>query len=184
MKLDLELSLQISDKLYLKSKSYGEAARQALLTEKVLSNGLYVEGWEVDLNSPSKVPQERAWIELGDRIIHPYPFVNDNTFYFPGLRFTKDQLKRFRRLPVARRYGLFGLLNTKYAEARLEAYKFAVANGLEDRYKRSTKKRNFFQRLLRLAFMALIAVPLYIIFTFWEGLSDWLSGVLPRLKKK
>lgn len=184
VKLDIELSLQISDKIYLHSKNYYKGIRDVLLTEAALANGIYVEGWHVDLGL-SKVPQEKAWIELGDRIIDPDPHVTsyEANMYFPGLRFTQDQAKRFRKLPRAHRYLSMGLLSSKYYQAKIEAYKFAMANGLEERYRPNLKRFNLFRQLLIYGFLMLVGVPLYIFGTLLEAFEELIKSHLSKSRK-
>ena len=94
MKLDIEQSKAIADKVDIKPK---ECFRNALIALSVLpDNAIYVEGYCVSQDDALLI--EHGWIELDDSIIDPTLYQTELAGYFAGLKISKsDIVQRFRR---------------------------------------------------------------------------------------
>ncbi len=192
MKMDRELSREISDKIpFERGMHYFERVRQALLTQERLSSGLYVEGWVV-LDCRDRVeaiPSKNAWIELGETIIDILPNSGDcEIVHFPGLRFTREQVSKFRKVPRYNRYGPAGQLSSKFSKAYVEAIDLCLARGYQKALKDAGVKRHgTIGRLIEIGcfFPTLMVVGSIIIFSvaLFNTLRDLVKDLLKKVRR-
>jgi hypothetical protein len=116
---------------------------KAIETQEENKNATYVEGMAV-LNG---LVLEHGWIEHEGEIIDPTwdDSDGDDVAYFPGLRFHgRDGLNSTWRipgvlatgekLPIFYRFGWGGVKSPEFAEAKIQAYRFAGMDAVADSY--------------------------------------------------
>jgi hypothetical protein len=128
-RLNLPLSKRAAKIVNAVPKACWQNAYRALLHVPELASGYYVEGWYV--SHGIYIAFEHAWIELDGHIIDPTPISwKRHHAYFPGLRFTKDDLRRevqtATELPIAWRYGVEGIQSPAYRKAWKQAFFFGI----------------------------------------------------------
>lgn len=138
MQVDRAWSRRIAEQLGTEVEDGDQNAYWAIRQIPELADGVYVEGYAV-YDGPT-APRKHAWIEVEDTVLDPSPllFEAKRVQYFPGLRFTREEVYKWVRdsglLPPVYQHGWGGFDSPEMMRASALAAEAVGWKGLAERY--------------------------------------------------